>query len=160
MFDGIGYFKRIAKACKACRDYVTTECSGPMGVEGMMQNFRKAHSFVMVDDTTVGSTTMNRAGGAFDRRTYTVFLVKQHTGDDMEDYERKMQELRSIYRLFLSRMVRDRYDLDLQEVYLQTQSILYKEPGPMGFNGAAAIYFMVSIDEPVDLEYDDEQWSD
>lgn len=160
MFDGIGYFKQIAQKCRACTGYTVTECSGPMGVEGVMQNFRKSSSFVMVDDTTVGSTTMNKAGGAFDRRTYTVFLIKQHTRDSMDDYEACMEELRGIYRLFLSRMVRDRSELDLHDVYLLTHSIYYKEPGPMGFNGAAAIYFMVSIDEPVDLEYDAQQWSD
>lgn len=160
MFDGISYFKAMALRNKACAGYTVTECSGPMGVEGMMYSFRKSDSFVMVDDTTVGSVAVNRAGGAFDRRTYTVFLIRQHTADDMADYEEKMQELRSIYRQLLSRMLRDRAGLALEDVYLQTGNVTYKEPGPMGFNGSASIYFMVSIDEPLDLTYDEEQWSD
>ena len=160
MFDGIGYLKGIATACKACQGYKVDECSGPMGVEGAMHGFRKSDAFVLVDDTTTGSVSMNRAGGAFDRRIFTVFLLKKHKFDDMGDYEEKMKELRSIYRLFLSRIVRDRSELELRDVYVQASQINYHEPGPQWFNGVASIYFMLSIDEPIDLSYDDEQWSD
>lgn len=78
----------------------------------------------------------------------------------MQDYEKKMTEVRHLYMQFLSRILRDAQDLQLSDVYVRTDSIYYREPGPNGFNGSAGVYFMLTIDEPTDLIYDAEQWSD
>lgn len=161
MFDGIEYFKRIASENKRCIEegYCITTCSGPSGIEGVMENFRRASRFVLIDDTTSGSVKPNRAGGFFNRRTFTVFIMSRHERGSMESYEREMSECRELYLSLLSRVVRDaQHFRELDDVYIALDSIYYREPGPYAANGAAGLYFMLPIDEPVDLRYNEEEW--
>lgn len=161
-FDGQAYFRNLAEKNKiVLRDeYKIGTCSGPSGVEQVLGSFRKTANFVLIDDTTNGNVNANRAGGAFNSRTFTVFIIKHYKSDDMQDYESKLSEVRMLYLQFLSRILRDAQSLALKDVYLKTDNIYYREPGPFAFNGAAGVYFMLTIDEPTDLIYEDEQWTD
>lgn len=161
-FDGIGYLQGIAGANKTVQQdgYKVGLCSGAAGVEDVMNSFRKTANFLLVDNTTNGRMSVNNAGGVFNRRTFTVFIIKHYRGGDMQDYESKMSEVRLLYLQLLSRILRDRVDLELKNVYVRPNEIYYREPGPYGFNGAAGVYFTFPIDEPTDLIYDDEQWTD
>lgn len=161
-FDGQDYFKNLAEKNKIVQrdSYKVGTCSGASGVEEVINNFRKVANFILVDDTTNGNVFVNRAGGAFNRRTFTVFIIKHYKNMDMVDYEQKMTEVRQLYMQFLSRILRDAQQLQLKDIYVDTNNIYYREPGPFAFNGAAGVYFMLSIDEPTDLIYDDEQWTE
>jgi hypothetical protein len=162
-FDGIGYLQGIANVNKVVKNdrYKVGLCSGAAGVEDVIGNFRSAPHFFLVDNTTNGRMVVNNAGGVFNRRTFTVFIIKHYRGGDMQDYESKMSEVRLLYLQILSRLLRDRVSLELKDVYLRTDDIYYREPGPYGFNGSGAgMYFTFPIDEPTDLIYDNEQWTD
>ncbi|MBR2253355.1 MAG: hypothetical protein IJ895_02930 [Prevotella sp.] len=73
-FDGQAYFKNLAEKNKIVQrdSYKVGTCSGASGVEEVINNFRKVANFILIDDTTNGNVFVNRAGGAFNRRTFTV----------------------------------------------------------------------------------------
>lgn len=161
-FDGQKYFTDLANANKqvASDGYRVGQCSGVGGVEEVINNFRKTANFVLVDSTTNGTMLQNRAGGIFNRRTFTIFIIKHYKSGDMQDYEAKMKEVRELYLQFLSRMLHDSVGLALREVYVRMGEVYYREPGPYAFNGGAGVFFTFPIDEPTDIIYDNEQWND
>ena len=159
MFNAIKYLTELASKNKLAKDnsFIVGECSGIEGLEPLMQNYRKAANYIMVDDTVDGSMISNRVGW-YNRRTYTVFIFAMHRDDDMEDRNRKLNLCRELFRQMLSHMIADteKYEYDL--VYMRTQSIQYRELNSYNFSGVTGLYFMVNVDEPVDLQHDKSLW--
>ena len=159
MFNAIDYLKNLASANKLAKEnsFVVGECSGFEGLEPLMRNYRKAANYIMVDDTVDGSMISNRVGW-YNRRTYTVFIFAMYREDDMEERNRKLNLCRELFRQLLSHMIADteKYEYDL--VYMRTQSIQYRELNSYNFSGVTGLYFMVNVDEPVDLQYDNSLW--
>lgn len=160
-FDSIAYFKQLAAECRTCKDYnfVATECSGPDSIQGVMQQFRKASNFIMVSDT-VDSNTHSIGEGFFDRNVYTGWILAGYRRDDMADREAKMNICRYIFRQFLSRMLYDksREAYDGQMEFLDLTQVYSSELGRWSMNGVTGLYFMVTSDEPIDIQYDESLW--
>lgn len=159
MFNAIDYLKKIASANNLAKanEFFIGECSGIEGLEPLMQNYRKAANYIMVDDTVDGSMISNRVGW-YNRRTYTVFIFAMYREDDMEDRNKKLNLCRELFRQLLSHMIADteKYEYDL--IYLRTQSIQYRELNSYNFSGVTGLYFMINVDEPVDLQFDESLW--
>lgn len=160
-FDSIAYFHQLTAENRTCQEhhFVATSCSGPDTVQGVMQQFRKASNFVMVSDT-VDSNTHSCGEGFFDRNVYTVWIVAAYKRDDMEDREQKLNLCRYIFRQFLSRMLRDKYReaYEGQLEFLDITHVYSSELGRYSLNGVTGLYFMVTSDEPIDIQYDDSLW--
>ena len=159
MFNAIKYLTELASSNKLAKEnsFVVGECSGIEGLEPLMRNYRKAANYIMVDDTVDGSMISNRVGW-YNRRTYTVFIFAMYREDDMEERNRKLNLCRELFRQLLSHMIADteKYEYDL--VYMRTQSIQYRELNSYNFSGVTGLYFMVNVDEPVDLQFDNSLW--
>lgn len=159
MFNAIDYLKKIASANSLAKanGFFIGECSGIEGLEPLMQNYRKEANYIMVDDTVDGSMISNRVGW-YNRRTYTVFIFAMYREDDMEDRNKKLNLCRELFRQLLSHMIADteKYEYDL--IYLRTQSIQYRELNSYNFSGVTGLYFMINVDEPVDLQFDESLW--
>lgn len=159
MFNAIDYLKKIASANNLAKanEFFIGECSGIEGLEPLMQNYRKEANYIMVDDTVDGSMISNRVGW-YNRRTYTVFIFAMYREDDMEDRNKKLNLCRELFRQLLSHMIADteKYEYDL--IYLRTQSIQYRELNSYNFSGVTGLYFMINVDEPVDLQFDESLW--
>lgn len=159
MFNAIDYLKKIASAnsLAKAKEFFIGECSGIEGLEPLMQNYRKEANYIMVDDTVDGSMISNRVGW-YNRRTYTVFIFAMYREDDMEDRNKKLNLCRELFRQLLSHMIADteKYEYDL--IYLRTQSIQYRELNSYNFSGVTGLYFMINVDEPVDLQFDESLW--
>lgn len=160
-FDAIAYFKQLAEENNTCRlyDFVATTCSGPDTVQGVMQQFRRASNFIMVSDT-IDSNTHSIGDGFFDRNVYTVWILAGYKHDDMADREDKLNLCRYIFRQFLSRLL---YDKECQTFgdqleYLNLMQVYSTELGKYSLNGCTGLYFMLTSDEPVDLQYDESLW--
>ena len=160
-FDAIAYFKQLTEENVTCRlyNFVATTCSGPDTVQGVMQQFRRTANFVMVSDT-VDSNTHSVGDGFFDRNVFTVWIIAAYKQDDMADREQKLNVCRYIFRQFLSRLLHDKeleiYDDQME--FLDLTHVYSTELGRWSMNGVTGLYFMVTSDEPVDLQYDDSLW--
>ena len=162
IFDSIAYFKQLAAECRTCKEYnfVATECSGPDSIQGVMQQFRKASNFIMVSDTVDSNT--HSIGGVSSTATSIPSGSWQGNArrDDMADREAKMNICRYIFRQFLSRMLHDksREAYDGQMEFLDLTQVYSSELGRWSMNGVTGLYFMITSDEPIDIQYDESLW--
>ena len=86
LFDAIGYFTKLCTANKLAvqHEFHPCACSGINSLQEVLDEFRFHSAFFAVDDTNDG-VTEQRSGGYFKKRTFTVFLLKSYTIDDMAD---------------------------------------------------------------------------
>lgn len=159
MFDAIAYFKKIADSNRLAKQnkFTIGECSGIEGIEPLMQQYRKAANYIMIDDTVDGSMISNRVGW-FNRRTYTVFIFAMYREDDMQDRQTKLDLCRELFRQLLTRLIADQHQYEYDLIYMRTQSIQYRELNSYNFSGVTGVYFMINVDEPVDLQFEDSLW--
>lgn len=159
LFDAIGYFKnmcsrnRLAKA----HNFYPCICSGINSLEEVLENFRRQSAFFAVDDTNDG-VTERRSGGYFKKRTFTIFIMKRYTFNDMEDRQRALDICRQLARQIHSRMLLDGEDLTNDLIYLNTDNVYSRELGEYFINGCTGLYFMIDVSEPIDLSYNADEW--
>ena len=106
-------------------------CSGINSLEEVLENFRRQSAFFAVDDTNDG-VTERRSGGFFKKRTFTVFLMKRYTFNDMSN----------------------------ELVYLNTDNVYMRELGEYFINGCTGLYFMIDVSEPIDLSFNADEWEE
>lgn len=159
LFDAIGYFKDMClknKLAKAHKFYPCV-CSGINSLEEVLENFRRQSAFFAVDDTNDG-VTERRSGGFFKKRTFTVFLMKKYTFNDMADRQVSLDICRQLARQVHSRMLLDREDMGNELVYLNTENVYMRELGEYFISGCTGLYFMIDVSEPIDLSYNADEW--
>lgn len=164
MFDGINYLLTLAKANKLAEDnaFHVGVCTDLHAIEPMMEQYQTSANFIMVMDTVDGSMVGGRPSW-FNRRVYTVAIVARHQWDDMTDRNAKLNLCREIYRQTLSRLIADRNDFENDDelpVFMRTESMAYREMDTYSMAGATGVVFTLRIDEPANLEYNAEEWSD
>lgn len=161
-FDGELYFRDMAAKNKLCDSigFKIGSCTGPESIQTVMAEFSGHGNFVLVDDTNDGRMFSNKVG-RFMRRVYTVFILARYDWDDLEDRREKLELCRRIYRQFLSRVLKDRkrYD-DEGRMFLNLDNMFYRELGRYSMNGVTGLYFMVENDEPTDLIFSADDWTD
>lgn len=157
----INYLTRLTESCRLCQQegFRPTTCSGMDGLEGMLQEFQTAARFVCVSDTSQ-CTTFERGGAWYERRVYTVWVVSRYRFGDLDDYRRACQLCREVYRLFQSRMIRDRELADGSMLYLDTTEMRSNDLGADFLNNATGLYFLVTLERPLDLTYCPEEWNE
>lgn len=156
-FEGLGKKNKLAKANNFKVDY----CSGPGALEPMMQSYRKYQNFIFVDDTT-SSNTFNNKVGWFDRNVYCVHILAGYKLGDAQDYNRALRLCRTIFRQFLSKVIKDKetYKYGNALMYLNTGNVYSNEYGRYSFNGATGLFFQIQNDEPTDLVFEDSDWEE
>lgn len=160
-FDALAYFQQLAKSNKLTNSesFVPCFCSGPESIQGVMDEWRKASNFVMIDDTTDANTISNKIGW-FTKNVYTVFILAGYKMDDMQDRQNKLNLCRRIFRQFMSRMIKDKDEYTYGEAleYLNLDNVYSKQLGRYSMNGVTGLYFMIGNDEPTDLQYEESEW--
>ena len=78
----------------------------------------------------------------------------------MADREEKLNICRYIFRQFLSRPLHDKeyQKFGDQLEYLNLNQVYSTELGRYSMNGCTGLYFMLTSDEPTDLQYDESAW--
>lgn len=154
------YMARITAENALCREhgFRHTTCSGINYLEGMLADFRRTANFVCTADTSQ-CTTFERGGGWYERRVYTVFILSRYTFGDADSYARAMQLCREVYRQFQTRFVRDREAADGSMLYLDVADIRSNELGGQFLNGCTGLYFMLTMERPVDLCFSPSEWT-
>lgn len=159
LFDAIGYFKGLCDKNKLAKEngFFPCVCSGLNTLEEVIDNFRSKSAFFAVDDTNDGVTEQT-SGGFFKKRTFTVFIFMSYKLGDMNARQNALDICRRLYRQIHSRMIRDKETLCDEIVYLNTTNILSREIGEYFLSGCTGLYFITDVSEPINLEYNSDEW--
>ncbi len=159
LFDFVGYIKDLTKQNRLANDhqFVPCTCSGIGYLEDVLSRLRNERAFVCVSDVCEESITRH-GGGWFKRRVFTVFLLSRYNVRDTEDYHTKMNLCRELFRQFHSRFIVDEHRLQSELTYMAVDEIRCRELGGQFLNGCTGLYFMVALDEPTDLQYNQDEW--
>lgn len=161
LFDSYDYFGDLCQRNKLAKQhgFQFCRCTGLNGLQEAIDKFRTASSFFCIDDTTDG-TTFQRNGGFFQRRIFTVFLLKSYKFDNMTDRMTSLMICRTLFTQLYSRMIADSEELLSDFVYLNTDRVHFREIENYFLNGCTGLYFMIDVDEPVDLSYEKAEWAE
>ena len=159
LFDFVGYIKDLTKQNRLANDhqFVPCTCSGIGYLEDVLARLRSERAFVCVSDVCEESITRH-GGGWFKRRVFTVFLLSRYNVRDTEDYHTKMNLCRELFRQFHSRFIVDEHRLQSELTDMAVDEIRSRELGGQFLNGCTGLYFMVALDEPTDLQYNQDEW--
>ena len=160
-FDPISYFRSLAQSNKICKNYnfVFDLCSDPDSLQGLISNYKTSSNFVFASDT-VDSNTHSQGVGFFDRQVYTVWILAAYRYDDMEDRKVKLEQCRTVYQQFLSRLIKDKEEMTYDDAleFLDLDKVYKHELGRYSMSGVTGLYFMINSDEPLDLQFDETEW--
>lgn len=159
-FDFAEYVGGMTRANLLARrmGFVPCTCSGTAHLEELLQKYQSAASFVAVSDIC-DESTMQVGGGWMKRRVFTVFILSRFAYGDMRSQREAMAACRELYRQFLSRLLRDEADLRNDLIYLNLQDVRSSELGGYFLNGCTGLYFMLAMDEPTDISFDEGEWA-
>ena len=91
------------------------------------------------------------------RRVKTVFLMKRHALNDMAARERCMDEMREIFRQFMSVLFKEKTRIEQGILYLDPR-VQFTEIEQYFAMGCACAFFNISYDVYTNLVYRPEEW--
>ncbi len=161
MFDAISYFENLAEKNRLAKSsgFKTVVISGPDNLEGIFEQYRTCDRFIAVTDTNTGN--LSSADGSFNflkRRAYTVFILSAYRHDDMDDRQRELDLCRELFLQIIKRVIRDKFLYKDQGTYFDTHAIPNQELGRYFLSGMTGLHFTLYVSEPVDLQYDSDEW--
>ena len=96
-------------------------------------------------------------GGWFKRRTVTVFILQKYSITNMDERQTRLEECRVIKNRFHSKIIADAQEME-EFMYLDKSRMPHFEIDEYFANGCTGLYFMISFNEPTDLQYDANDW--
>lgn len=156
-WDAAGFFERLTEGNRFAADngYRFARVSSLDGFHDALGSMLSAKAFVAVCDTSPG--TLSIENSPHTRRVKTVFLAKRHAADDMVARERCMDNMRELFRQFMSVLLLEKTRLEEDCVYLDPR-ISFSEIDRYFFTGCACAYFQIAVDTYTDLSYNPDEW--
>lgn len=160
-FDAESYFTSLCESNRlaAAHGFMPCTCSGINTLQGPLDRFKSTNAFFCIDDTNDGQMYMGRGGGWYKKRTFTVFIMHRYRFNDEVDRIDKLAICRQLFRQLATRMLIDSKRMENDLVYLGIGDILCRELGQYFMNGCTGLYFMIDVEEPVDLKYNPDEWT-
>lgn len=160
-FDAYNYFEDLCKKNKITSSggYKFCRVTGLSNMEEVITNFRKEKAYFCVDDTAEG-TNIKKGGSYWDRRSYTVFLLKKFPLNEMDKQHSALKECRTVHKQILKKLIKDRARLENEMTYLQIDHVPYHEIPEYFISGCTGLYFIITVDIPIDLCYDPDEWTE
>jgi hypothetical protein len=157
MWNAVSYFETLTGKLKLTKGiYTFCRVTGLNNLEDILANLTTSKAFLAVDDTDDGATI--QIGGAyFNRRTVVVYILKKYDFKSQADREDKTNETRAIQNKLLAKLIKDSSEID-DLTYLQKSRFPYHEVPGMFAAGTTGVYFILTLDEPVNLVYDGNDW--
>lgn len=158
-WDSSAFFERLTASNRFARDggYVFVRVSSLEGFHGALGEMHSTQAFVAVSDTSDGGLDIENTPHT--RRVKTVFLARRHALDDMEAREQSMDDMRELFRQFMSVLILEKTRLEENNVFLDSR-ISFREIERYFFTGCACAYFQIAVDTYTDLTYNPEEWID
>lgn len=156
MFNPVTYMQQLHSQLNLTKtDYQFCKVSGLSALEEVLENSKYHNKFFAVDDSQDG-TTQRRGGAYFERRPYTVFVLGKAEYGDMDARATVLEEAKTIYRHLLSKLIKDKISIPM----LDMQNIRFYEVPPAFATGCSGLYFVFWVENPVNLVYDDQAWTE
>ena len=157
MFDAIAYFEDKNGKLKLTKgNYTFCKVSGLNNMEEVIQKMKSSTSFLAVDDTDDGMT-VKRGGAWFNRRTVFIYILKKFKQQDQSDRKAKVEETLLVHKSLLSKLIIDKHNVAELQFFDDNRIPFHEVPG-MFVAETCGIYFSITIEEPISLEYDASQW--
>ena len=156
-WDSSAFFQRLTATNRFARDngYTFTLVSSLEGFHGALGEMLSAQAFVAVSDTSDGRLDLENTPHT--RRVKTVFLARRHDLDDMEDRRLAMDNMRELFRQFISVLILEKTRLEENNVFLDPR-ISFREIDRYFFTGCACAFFQIAVDTYTDLTYNPDEW--
>ena len=156
-WDATEFFRRLTTSNKLAHEqnYMFAQVSGLEGLEDYINTIQTSRAAVCVSDISPGYTEMNNTPHT--RRVKTVFLMKRHKLNDMAARQRCMDEMRELFRQFMSALFKERTRINEGLLYLDPR-VQFTEIERYFAAGAACAYFQISLDTYTNLVYREEEW--
>ena len=156
MFDPITYMQLLHSKLKLTSEkYKFARVSGVAALEEVLEGFKRNKFFFAVDDSQDG-VTFRGGGSYFERRTYTVYIIGRADYGNMDQRTEILTEAKTIFRSILTRLIKDKLTIPV----LSAENIRFFEVPPAFAFGSAGLYFMFTVENPVNLVYDAAAWND
>ena len=152
------FFSRLTEASRHAAEhgYRFSEVASLEGFHGALSSAVNTKAFVCVSDTSDGYTDINNTPHT--RRVKTIFLAMRHKAGDDKARSRAMENMRELFRQFMSVLIQEKTRLDENCIYIDPR-ITFKEIDKYFFTGCACAYFMVAVDTYTDLSYNPDEWT-
>jgi len=156
-WDATAYFRELTLRNKLAQrqNYLFAQVSGLDGLEDYIATMKSSRAAVCVSDISPGYTEMNNTPHT--RRVKTVFMMKRHKIGDMAARARCMDEMRELFRQFMSALFKERTRISQGFLYLDPR-VQFTEIERYFAAGAACAYFQIALDTYTNLVYRDEEW--
>lgn len=158
-WNATAFFQDLTQRNKLAQEKRFTFCrvSGLEGFEEALAKMLTKTAFVCVSDISQGFTDINNTPHT--RRVKTVFLAMRHAIDDMKARQRCMDNMRELFRQFMSVLILEQTKLQEHSIYLDPR-ISFQEIDRYFFSGCACAYFQIAVDTYTDLQYNAQEWSE
>jgi hypothetical protein len=157
MWNANYYFETLTEKLLITKNkYKFCRISSIDNLEEVLSN-SKEKALVAVDDTNEGVTMQSSNGGYFNRRSVVIFILHKFKVKDFEDRVSKMNEIRTIYNRFLSKIVIDSYSVPGIKFTDRGRIPYHELPGIFAVE-TCGLYFTLTFDEPTSLEYNEQDW--
>ena len=159
-FDIIAYMQGLVSRNRLAnaRGFCFSTCSGVQALEGLLSDMRDATRFVCVSDVTQGNTTYNGQSWSA-RRVATVFILSRYELGNAASYAAAINECRALMNQLLSGMLHDAERIaNATDASIRLDEVRSNELGGTFLDGCTGLYFMVGVDEPLDIAYKEEDW--
>lgn len=156
-WDAISFFRDLHARNKLvqAKGYRFAVVSGLAGLEEYIEQAQTTSAAVCVSDVSTGFTDMNNTPHT--RRVKTVFIMKRHALNDMAHRERCMDEMREIFRQFMSVLFKEKTRIEQGILYLDPR-VQFTEIEQYFAMGCACAFFNISYDVYTNLVYSAEEW--
>ncbi len=156
-WDATEYFRRLTQRNKLAQSqhYAFAQVSGLEGLEDYLNSMLTSRAAVCVSDISPGYTEMNNTPHT--RRVKTVFMMKRHKINDMAARENCINEMRELFRQFMSALFKERTRIREGLLYLDPR-VQFQEIEKYFAAGAACAYFQIALDTYTNLVYREEEW--
>lgn len=156
MWNAVSYFENLnfmLIATKGIHDFCRV--SGLNNLEDILNNITK-NAYTAVDDSDDG-VTIQKGGAYFNRRAIVIYILKKYDFKSMTDRENKLNLCREIHKSFLSKIIKDSSLID-DLMFLDKTRFPYHEMPGMFAAGTTGIYFIMTLEEPLDLMFNALEW--
>lgn len=156
-WDATLFFRNLtSKNIFARRNGFTfAQVSGLEGFEEALAKMQNHRAFVCCSDISQGYVDLSNAPHT--RRTKTVFLAMRHPVDDMNARQARFDDLRELFRQFMSVLIQEKTSLEQNCLFLDTR-INFTEIERYFFSGCACAFFNISVTTHTDLRYNENEW--
>ncbi len=158
-WDAASFFERLTARNRLARDsgYRFCRVASLEGFHGALTDMYDTPAFVAISDETEGYTDIDNTPHT--RRVKLVFLAMRHAADRMDLREKALDNMRELFRQFMSVLIREKTQLEEGRIYLD-ERIRFKEMDKYFFTGCACAYFQIAVDTYTNLEYNPGEWTD